>query len=180
MLRAVFVEEESVVSKTIRGCAMTQENRLKVLEDIEAIKNLKASYCYLVDDGVAGDASKLDELLTHFTDDAKADFGAYGTYEGKEALARFFKEMVPGVLSYAAHMVHNPIIEVEGDGAGGRWYFEVPCTLREPNRAAWIQGRYEEEYGKVGGGWKWKSIKAIFEYFTPFDEGWAKTRMVGG
>jgi len=40
---------------------MTQEleNRIRVFEDIEAIKKLKASYCYLVDGEVAGDASKL-------------------------------------------------------------------------------------------------------------------------
>ena len=159
---------------------MTQEleNRLRVFEDIEAIKKLKASYCYLVDGGVAGDASELDELMTRFTDDARGEYGDYGSYEGKEALTKFFKEIVSGFLSYGDHMVHNPIIEVEGDRTRGRWYFEVPCTLRAPNRAAWIQGRYEEEYVKVGEEWKWKSIKAIFDYFTPFDEGWAKTRVV--
>lgn len=131
-----------------------------------------------MDGGVAGDASELDELMTRFTDDARGEYGDYGTYEGKEALTKFFKEIVPGFLSYGDHMVDNPIIEVEGDRTRGRWYFEVPCTLRAPNRAAWIQGRYEEEYVKVGEEWKRKSIKAIFDYFTRFDEGWAKTRVV--
>jgi len=58
---------------------MTQEleARLQVIEDTEAIKNLRATYCYLVDAGVAGDASKLDELVELFTDDARTEYGDY-------------------------------------------------------------------------------------------------------
>lgn len=152
------------------------EERLRVLEDIEAIKKLRATYCYLVDAGVAGDASKLDELLDLFTDDARAEYGDYGIYEGKESIRQFFKELIPAVLSYSAHMVHNPVIEVEGDRAKGKWYFEAACTFSMANRATWAQGKYIEEYLKVEGIWKWKSLKVVFDYFTPFDEGWVKTK----
>lgn len=151
------------------------EKRIRALEDIESIKKLRAMYCYLVDAAAAGDASKWDELLTHFTDDAWADFGLLGRHEGKEAVSRFYKEIVASNLSYSAHMVSNPIIEVDGDRATGKWYVHLPCTGKAQNMAGWIQGRYDEEYVRQNGEWKWKSITTTFDFITPFDEGWVKT-----
>lgn len=152
------------------------EDRIRILEDMEAIKKLKALYCLLVDAGIAGDLQKVEEFLDLFTDDAKGEYAEFGTYEGKEALTGFFRETVVGLLSYAAHKVHNPVIEVSDNKAKGTWYFEVSLTVREGNRAAWMQGIYEEDYVKIKETWKFQSIKATFDYFTPFEEGWAKTK----
>jgi SnoaL-like domain len=155
------------------------EERIQILEDIEAIKKLKASYCYWADAGITGDGSKMDELIAHFTDDEPwADFGPFGVHRGKEAVAAFFKGVVVSSLSYSAHMVCNPIIEVDGNRATGKWYVDVPCTLRGAERPAWLQARYEEEYVKEAGEWKWKSITTRFDFITPFDEGWVKTPMI--
>ena len=159
--------------------AKTVEERIQVLEDMESIKKLKASYCSWVDAGVAGDASKMDELVSHFTDDEPwADFGAFGVHKGKEAVAGFFKEVVVSTLSYSAHMVSNPSIEVDLKKARGSWYVDVPCTLRGAERPMWLQARYEEEYVKQGDQWKWKSITTRFDFITPYDEGWVKTPMI--
>jgi SnoaL-like domain len=152
--------------------------RIRVLEDIESIKKLKALYCYLADEGIAGDVGRYDELVSHFTDDGWVDFEGFGIHKGKEALGKFFKELVHSLWSYAAHMVMNPIIEVDGDNANGKWFAHVACTTRESNRAVWVQGIYDEEYVKVVGEWKWKYIKFTPDFFTPFDEGWVKTRIM--
>ncbi len=151
--------------------------RIQLLEDIEAIRKLKASYCYLVDAAVAGDSAKWDELLGHFTDDAWADFELLGRYEGIENVCKLFKEVVASLLSYSAHMVGNPIIQVNGDEARGKWYVHVPLTGKANNMAGWLQGKYDEEYVKVNGEWKWKSMTTTFDFITPYDEGWVKTRM---
>jgi hypothetical protein len=151
--------------------------RIQVLEDIESIKRLKALYCYLVDSAVAGDASKWDELLSHFSKDSRADFEVVGVFEGKEAVATLFKEIVASLLSYSAHMVSNPIIEVLGNTATGKWYVHVPLTARGGNMPGWLQGKYDEEYVREDGRWKWKSITARFDFITPYDEGWVKTKM---
>ncbi|RJP74346.1 MAG: nuclear transport factor 2 family protein [Candidatus Abyssobacteria bacterium SURF_17] len=153
------------------------EKRIQVLEDIEAIRKLKALYCYLVDAAVAGDVSKWDELLEHFTVDAWADFELLGRYEGIENVSKLFKEVVASLLSYSAHMVSNPIIEVNGTEARGRWYVHVPLTGKAENMAGWLQGRYDEEYVKINGKWKWKSMTTTFDFITPYDDGWVKTRM---
>ena len=160
---------------------MTEDavERIRILEDIELIKKLKASYCYWVDAGIAGDASQMEVLVAHFTDDEPwADFGPFGVHKGKEAVAAFFKQVVAGTLSYSAHMVCNPVIEVDGSKATGKWYVDVPCTLRGAERPLWLQARYEEEYVKEGEEWKWKSMTTRFDFISPFDEGWVKTPMV--
>jgi len=154
------------------------ENRIERIEDMEKIKKLKSLYCYLVDEGVAGDKSKFDKLMTNFTDDAWIDFSEFGRHESKKAVAAFFETVVAQVLSYTAHMVSNPIIEIDGNKATGRWYFEVPSTLRAANKPAWLQGKYEEEYHKEKGDWKWASITARFDFVSPLEDGWVKTKMV--
>lgn len=151
--------------------------RLQVLEDIESIRKLKASYCYLVDAALAGDLEKWDEFMTHFVDDAWIDFEGFGRHEGKEAVGRFYRDLVGASLSYSAHMVSNPLIEVDGPSARGRWYVDVPVTIRPRNQAAWLQGKYQEEYLKVDGQWKWKSITTTFDFITPYDQGWVQTRI---
>ena len=152
------------------------EKRIAALEDIEAIKKLKALYCFLADAGINGDASKMDELMMYFTDDAWIDFGqedAPEIHEGKEAVARFYKVNVCQALSYSAHIVANPLIEVNGDKADGRWYVFVPCTLRETHSALWLFGKYQEAYVKINGQWKWKSMIFRAEFQSPYEgKGW--------
>jgi hypothetical protein len=153
------------------------EARIRVLEDIEAIRKLKATYCYLCDAGL-GDPRNRNELITHFADHAKVDFGLGpgSTFEGKEGLEVFFGQVVPGAVSFCMHMIHNPIIEVDGDRATGKWYYEAPTTDAATSRAQWMAGTYEEEYVRENGEWKFASIKTKWKYISPYDEGWAKNR----
>lgn len=153
-------------------------NRITVLEDMERIKRLKRKYCYFADDGIAGNADSWDAFMSHWADECWADFGPFGVHQGKKAVADFYKTVVPDFLSYSAHMVTNPIIEVIGSTATGKWYVDVPCTIRATNQAAWLQAKYDEEYVKIDGEWKWKSITATFDFISPFDSGWAITPMV--
>ncbi|NQT74819.1 MAG: nuclear transport factor 2 family protein [Chloroflexi bacterium] len=153
------------------------EARIKVLEDIEEIKKLKATYCYLCDAGL-DDPKNRDELISHFTKGAKVDFGlGEGShFEGPEGLKVFFGEVVPGAVSFCIHMVHNPIIEVDGDRATGRWYYEAPTTDTSTGVAQWMMGTYFEEYVREDGRWKFDSIKTKWNYISPYNEGWAKNR----
>lgn len=153
------------------------ERRIKILEDIETIKKLKHRYCFLVDAGIAGDMTKMDELLANFTEDAWVDFSHLGIHSGRIALESFFKEFIPLALSYSAHLVLNPVIEADLDSAWGNWYFFVPCTFREKKTPVWILGKYEEAYKKISGQWYWQSITARFDFISPFEEGWVKNRM---
>jgi hypothetical protein len=152
--------------------------RLEILEDLESIRKLKALYCHLVDAAVAGDLQKWDEFMNYFLEDAWIDFEGFGRHEGKEAVERFYRDFVGSAFSYSAHMVSNPLIEVGGPNANGMWYVHVPFTLRPRNEAGWLQGKYAEEYVKSDGQWKWKSITTTFDFITPYDQGWVRTRIL--
>lgn len=152
--------------------------RIRVLEDIEEIKKLKARYCYLCDAGL-GDPRNRDELLSNFTDDARVDFGfgPASRFEGAEGLKIFFGQVVPESVSFCMHMVHNPIIDVRGDRATGTWYFEVPSTNSATQGAEWMAGTYEEEYRRENGRWKCAVMQAKWKYIAPYEQGWTQNRV---
>jgi len=149
------------------------ERRLRVLEDIETIKKLKARYCAYCDNNYDADG-----IASLFTEDAVWDGGKFGRYEGREAIRTFFRG-APRIFPFAIHQVMNPIIEVEGEQAKGQWYLFQPATLAEGNQAVWLAARYEEEYVKVESEWKFKRLKVFPSFLTPYDQGWVKKRFVG-
>ena len=153
------------------------EKRIRVLEDIEAIRKLKVRYAVAcdinADPAITYDARDIANL---FSEDVVFDPGVLGDkVQGREAIRQAFSK-VPTRMSFAVHYVNNPIIEVDGDIAKGTWYLLQGATFIKGNRAVWGSGRYEEEYARVNGEWKISTWKLTSFFWTPFDEGWAKTR----
>jgi len=145
---------------------------LEELRDLEAIKTLKARYCHLVD------ARSWDELHKLWTEDAVCDYGFFGSYNGRDQIMdKFFRELVASAASFMVHMVHNPVIEVNGDRASGSWYLTSQTTIQPANQAVWVMGIYRDEFVRVGGEWKISALRFEFKYYTPFEDGWAKTPM---
>lgn len=144
------------------------EKRLQALEDIEAIKKLKARYCAYCDEGYDADG-----IANLFTEDGVWDGGLFGRFEGREAIRSFFQgasQMIP----FALHYVTNSAIEVEGDQAQGTWYLFQACTFAEGNQAVWGAGRYQEKYIRIGGEWKFKNLTVASFFWTPYEQGWVK------
>ncbi len=150
--------------------------RLQVLEDIEAIKKMKAQYCAHCDDGYNPDG-----IAGLFVEDGVWDGGVdvFGKYDGQEAIRKFFtgaSKMIP----FAVHNVMNPIIEVDGDSATGQWYLFQPCTMAGKNgdQAVWGAAKYNEDYVRVNGVWKFQTLRVKFEFWTPYDQGWVQKKMI--
>ncbi len=147
--------------------------RVQTLEDVEAIKKLKARYC------AGADERDEDKFVGCFTEDAVWDGGNFGHYEGKAAIREFFGT-IPQVLSFAIHYVMNPRIEVNGDQATGYWYLLEPCTMLEGGeQAVWGVAKYEEEYVRVDGEWKIRNLILAPECWTPFEQGWVNQQFLG-
>jgi len=145
---------------------------LEELRDVEAIKTLKARYCHLVD------ARRWDELAELWTEDATCDYGFFGSYKGaKEIVNTFFRGLVASASSFMVHMVHNPVVELHGDSASGSWYLTAQTTIQPANQAVWVMGIYKDRFRRVGGEWKLASLEFEFKYYTPYEDGWAKTPM---
>ena len=147
--------------------------RVQALEDIEAIKKLKARYCEYCDNQYDADG-----LASLFTEDAIWDGGeVLGRNEGREAIRRFFQGSSQR-LPFAIHHVMNPIIEVDGDTGTGQWYLFQPCTRADGNRAAWLAARYNETYVRLDGEWKFQHMTITPAFYTPYDQGWAKQSFI--
>ena len=146
----------------------TLEERVQRLEDIEAIRALKARYCAACDNG--HDPTEIAEV---FTPDGIWESPTAGAFEGCEAITAEFEHA--GLrISQSQHTVANPRIEVTGDTATGVWYivalFERPA---EPG-ATWTLGRYHEEYVRLDGRWFIKHLRveplgrlAVGEFLEP-------------
>jgi hypothetical protein len=139
------------------------EERVRILEDIEEIRQLKARYMVTAD--------KHDNVgyANTFTVDGVFECGPFGTFEGREAL-RGLKHP-----SFCFHMAMNPIIQVDGDNATGQWHLLEAITLPDKG-PIWGACLYEDKYVRVNGEWKIKHSKMIPYMFTPYHEGWEKLR----
>src|SRR5437762_12478842 len=99
------------------------ERRLRVLEDIEAIKKLKRR------DGAYCDNNyDADGIAALFTEEAVWDGGKFGRYEGREAI-RTFSRRAPRMFPYAIRQVMNPTTDVDGAPANGQANLFQPASL---------------------------------------------------
>jgi SnoaL-like domain len=148
------------------------ERRLRMIEDVEAIKKLKYQYCDYCDDNYNADG-----IAGLFTEDAIWDGDTFGRCQGREAIRGFFRR-APQLLSFAAHQVMNPIIDVQGDKATGIWKLFQPCTQVTPAgaRAVWLAATYHDDYVRVDGKWMFKHLKVNSLFFTPYEDGWVKNK----
>ena len=154
------------------------EARIQHLEDLEAIRHLKHHYySHCIDRSVAGESAAIEETISRFADDMVVDFTDFPPMEGKEAVAAFFAQGVPALLSWCQHRVMNEVIEIDGDTARGRWYVDCPVVFRDGNPfditgPGFVGGRYEEEYVRENGVWKWRKITALLDVTNSFSKNW--------
>ncbi len=125
-------------------------------EDIEDIKQLKITYCSLLD------ARRVDDLVELFTDDATCEFEAVfgseeeGRWEGKEAIRRSYQTKWgdTGAPWTSIHAVTNSVVQVDGDTATGRHYL-LDYLMVVPDRTPLtLLGIYDEEYRREDGSWR--------------------------
>jgi hypothetical protein len=153
--------------------------RVQALEDVEAIRRLKARYADLVDGryGKSGPkpaaelARLAGEIAALFAEDAVWDGGpGLGLCEGREAIRA---RMAAPTLLFSRHYFVNPRIELDGDRARGRWELLAPCTLRD-GRPAWMAGAEEDEYVRVGGVWIHQKMTLRVHFLAPHERGWQR------
>jgi ketosteroid isomerase-like protein len=148
--------------------------RLQVLEDREAIRDLKALYAEICDDKY-----NPDRMMKLFTEDAIWDGGPrLGRYEGKEAMRKFFSDVSKNIVFAVHYFVQPTRLMVKGNTATGSWYLWQACTMGD-GRAIWLAGIEDEIYRKVKGKWLFKEIKLNLLFATPYEVGWHKDQFGG-
>ncbi len=130
------------------------EHRIQTIENIEAIRRLKAKYWNSID------IKQWETLSECYAEDVIFDDAHFGRMEGRDYIVKVLKRAMKSVST--AHHGHNPEIEILTDTtARGRWAlndwvkidgqdFMKGCSL------------YEDEYVKVNGSWKIKKSKLTY------------------
>lgn len=143
------------------------EQRLTRMEDMEAIKQLKAEYCDICDDD-----HNPDRITTIFAEDGIWEGAGFGKAQGHAAIRELFKKFQT-LISFSQHQVLNPVIKIDGDRATGIWYFFGPFTFYKNNQAKWLAARYQDDYVKVDGEWKIQHLRARGRMSTDYEKSWA-------
>ena len=141
------------------------ETEVRKLSDIEAVRRLRNHYHECINDG------RYDEIPFLFTADASLDFSYIGRTRGREKITKFFA-VTPDVLPFIKQFIHNHIIDLDGDGGTGVSYMEARTVNK--GIAYVVAGRYDDEYVREDGKWKFKSMNFDAYYTVPFNEGWAQ------
>jgi len=149
-------------------------DRVRVLTDLGEIRDLKARYCRLVDSGysTAGDDAN-----------AFADlFASDGVWEaaGERIVGRnAIRERAARSRRFRFHLASNPIVDVDGDSATGRWHALVAITGSD-GLAAWLAGTYDDTFVRTSDGWRFEHVRFSVAFNAPYDEGWGGQRSTRG
>ena len=152
---------------------LSLEERVRIIEDREEISRLRVKYTLFNDGG-------FNELSTHHDIDALMDlFAPDAIWEGPAGTrtAKGIDEIRQLMIDFQAtpfviHNVMNPIIDVNGDAATGNWHAII--VISHAGEAAWMFGNYEEEYVRLDGKWKFKTVRYVSAVQAPYAEGWGK------
>lgn len=129
------------------------EARITRLEDIEAIKKLKATYCDICDD-----MHNPDRIGALFAEDGIWESADFGKAVGPQAVRELFQNFQK-MFSFSQHNIMNPIIDVNGNRATAQWYIMGPWDQTEGPRKTWMTLRYNDDYVKVNGAWKYQHLR---------------------
>jgi ketosteroid isomerase-like protein len=137
------------------------QKRIRILEDIEAIRNLKAKYCR------RNDKKQWDEIGDCFAKDALLEVPPVVRCQGREEIAKFLAESMSSVI--VVHQVHHSEIEVTSETtAKGLWGEYDQIIDGRSNATSVAYGYYVEEYIKEDGQWriKYERIDRIYTQIT--------------
>lgn len=161
----------------------TIDDRIRRLEDIEAIRHLKARYAEYADEKYTDDHQRkpqeeLDRIgrlqAGLFTEDAVWDGGEhFGVCHGRDAIFSFVRK---GGWSFAMHYFLNPRIDIDGDTAKARWMLWQVCTLTEGDTPCWMSAIEDDEYRRTPEGWQMSRMTFRLKFMTRFDVPWNEVR----
>jgi ketosteroid isomerase-like protein len=122
------------------------EKRIHRLEDIEAIKRLKAKYWNSVD------RKDWDRLAECLAEDCTFDTPQLKAMQGRDFIVKVLQRAMRDVKT--AHQGHNPEIEILTETtAAGRWALNDRVEI-QGGKSFSGYGHYDEEYAKENGAWK--------------------------
>jgi hypothetical protein len=104
-----------------------------------------------------------------------------GVFEGIEAVRTFFKMMTantqrPGWMQQ--HLAVNPVIKIAKDRMHAKALWHSPGIVsrfrKDKLTAYWNWAKYDMDYIKEDGAWKFHKVAARLTFQSPYHKGWFK------
>lgn len=148
--------------------------RIAALEDLDAIRTLKATYF------AACDAKDALAMRACFADGPVAiDYGPVGCFDTADAVVEVFRQIGCHPHMVELHHGSNPRIELLGEGrARGSWALHYQLINTLDNQLTQLAGYYEDEYRKEPGGWKIAATRVSVMSTLVLDLGVAGVRAI--
>lgn len=154
-------------------------------KDYIEIWKLQSLYSHLYHIGMRED---IPSLFAQKTPGTTMEIEDSGVYEGIESITRFWNtvfsrkaHMTAGFL--AVHMTVNPVIEINKEGirARGVWHSHGFASLRMNLRLTpfLCLGKYDMEYVKEDGQWKFLKFAYRQTFMAPYEKGWVEEPVAG-
>ena len=121
------------------------EQRVQALEDVNAIRHLKARYAAYCDDQY-----NPDSIAALFTEDAVWESQGLGRFEGRDAIREFFRG-ASQLFPFAIHYSLNGQIDVQGDHRPGA-VVSLHALHAGRGQPGHVAGRYRSRGVCPGGG----------------------------
>lgn len=130
-------------------------------DDDRAIRDLVARYCHAI--------AEQDDPAWADTWDVDGEWVVLGsTVRGRDAIFAHYKKLVTGV-RFVVQQATDGIVEIQGDGARGRWQIVEYLQWRD-GRGGQNIARYRDDYVRCADRrWRFKRRALTATYFGPAD-----------
>lgn len=149
--------------------------RVQRLEDIEAIKQLKAEYADACDD--LYNPKRMRDL---FTKDAVWDGEkeGFGKYEGLDAVCGFF-DGAKNSLLFGVHFFLQPRIKILSDTEAEGVFYLWQTSSMANGKDIFLAGLEFDKYRKENGKWKMSHMTLKLFYAADIKQGWKDDKLCG-
>ncbi len=140
------VTEDFSTTSLMAGSAGTDgaHDSMAASADIEAIRDLANRYAHHVW------RKEIGAIVDLFAEDGALETPALPPIRGRHALLDAYRRMFEEDEFYP--FVHNHVIDLDGEVAGGTCYIDLRAVMRGERLSAW--GYYDDRYIRIDGSWK--------------------------
>jgi len=135
---------------------LKDSDAIQRLLDLEEIRDLARRYAHCVWQRDAAGAAEL------FAEDGEMDTGDRPPIQGRAAIHASYNEIFR--TQEFRPMVHNHVIDLDGETTTGTCYLDVQATLDGVDKVG--LGYYQDRYVRTADGWKFRSRRLTLEYFV--------------
>lgn len=141
------------------------EAQVRELQDRNEIQELRFRY------HIAVNEKKPEMIPDLFAENGGIDFAHLGKAQGKAEVAAFYNQALSELIPFVKQFIHNHVITLHGDTGTGLSYLEATPIFN--GESFLVAARFDDEYVRENGRWKFRKMNLLPYFMVPLKEGWA-------